>query len=439
MVAIQVAFSFSPLRKQSSHIASYFMFSTPPGNPAFTRAYFPLLAPPFDDSDGLQSNARFGSYSTSTKPRTPQVGLGLLFGDSDFLPHLDRSMSPAIDPLLDSPQLLATKDTSPPEPFRLDRFSVQESSFCASDETDPAAGAVLDTSSSAFSIRDWIIQPSSSPVPSDALSRPPTPSPHLCHVGSTHNTSRELTDPHADVKLLGPAFKLPGFPANIDPAVLAVSQERSPLASARGSRGSVFLQVVEHLYRRPPPGCLSPGRTSSPGGPPPYAPEVASAQSLGVTYYKSRKCAREPLSTPMNAPGRFTGVNHLAFSSALVSPQDKLSSNNDVLGPSVSPDTPLYNMHQGVSEYDLQRRVNRYRRRYPGKSLDRHWLSHYAGKLNKDGKAIEEYRCYISGCAQLNKRRDHIIVHICSHVNERPFACCHWYSWLCLVALTVVG
>ncbi|KAF8272521.1 hypothetical protein EI94DRAFT_1566151, partial [Lactarius quietus] len=39
-----------------------------------------------------------------------------------------------------------------------------------------------------------------------------------------------------------------------------------------------------------------------------------------------------------------------------------------------------------------------------------------------------EYRCYISGCAQLNKRRDHIIVHICSHVNERPFACRHWYS-----------
>ncbi|KAI0251314.1 hypothetical protein BJV78DRAFT_1081639, partial [Lactifluus subvellereus] len=35
------------------------------------------------------------------------------------------------------------------------------------------------------------------------------------------------------------------------------------------------------------------------------------------------------------------------------------------------------------------------------------------------------YRCYISGCAQVNKRRDHIIVHICSHVNERPFACRH--------------
>ena len=414
-------------RKQSSHIASYFMFSTPTGDPAFTRAYIPLLAPPFDDSDGLQSNACLDSYLTLTKPRTPQVGLGLLFGDSDFLPHLDRSMSPSIDPLLDSPQLIATKDTSPAEPFHLDRFSVQVSSSCASDETDTAVGAALDASSSAFSIRDWIIQPSSSPIPSGALSRPPTPSPHSCHLDPTHKTSCEPTDP---VKLLGPAFKLPEIPANIDTAVLEASLERSPLASARISRGSVFLQVVEHLYRRPSLGYLSPGRNSSPGGSPPCASEVASAQCLDVTYYKSRKCAREPLSTPMNASGGFTGANHLAFSPALVSPRHKLSSNNDVMEPSVSPDTPMFNMHQGVSEYDLQRRVNRYRRRYPGKSLDRHWLSNYAGKLNKDGKAIEDYRCYISGCAQLNKRRDHIIVHICSHVNERPFECRHWYSYL---------
>ena len=399
------------------------MFSTPSGDLAFTRAYVPFLAPPFDDSDGLQSNARFDSYSysTSTKPRTPQVGLGLLFRDSDFLPHLDGPISPPVDPLLDSPQFTAT-NASPAEPFLLDRFSVPESGSCATDEADTA----LEASSSAFSIRDWIIQPSSSPVPA----RSPTPSPHPCHVGPAHKTSYEPTDPHADVNLPGTTSTLPIMPASINPAMFT---GRSPIASTGGSRGSVervFLQVVERLHfsRVPPTGCPSPSRTSIPGRS--CAPEAANAQSLDVTYFKSdfRKCAGEPFSTPLDASGGFTGANLLAFSSALMSPRDPLSSNNGVIGPSFSPETPMSNMHQGVSEYDLQRRVNRYRRRHPGKSLDRDWLSKYAGKLNKDGKVIEEYRCYISGCAQLNKRRDHIIVHICSHVNERPFACRHWYS-----------
>ncbi|KAH9006909.1 hypothetical protein EDB86DRAFT_2868940 [Lactarius hatsudake] len=407
------------------------MTSTLPGDPAYTRAHIPLLSPPFDDSDGLQSNARFDSYSTSTKRRTPQIGLGLVFGGSDFLSHLDGH--PAVDPLLDSPQLTA----SPAEPFCLDRFSGPENSSFTTDEaadTAAAAGAALDTSSSAFSIRDWIIQPSSSP---DALSRSPTPPPHTRHVGPTHEAPSEPTEPHADVNLIGVASTLPRTPASIDTAMLADSLARSLSENVDGppeSMERVFLQVVQHLYlspcfsRVPPVGCLSPGRTSIPGKPSDCAPlcapeaEVANAQPLDVMYSGSnfRACAGEPFSTPVDASGGFTGANFLAASSVLTSPRE--FSNNDVI---VSPDTPMFNMHQGISEYDLQRRASRYRRRYPGKSLDRHWLSRYAGKLNKDGKAIEDYRCYISGCAQLNKRRDHIIVHICSHVNERPFACCH--------------
>ena len=380
------------------------MVFTPPGDFAFTTAYVPFLAPPFDDSDGLQSNARFHSYTTATKPRTPQVGLGLLFGDSDFLSHLDGPMSPAVDPLLDSPQLTATAtNASPAQLFRLDRFIAPETSSCT---TDTAAGAALDASSSAFSIRDWIIQPSSSPVPSRSL----TPSPQPCLGGRTD----------ADVNLLVPASTLPGVPASINSSVLATSVD--------GSHASGFLHRL-HLNRLPPTGgCPSPSRTSIPGGP--CAPEISNVQSLDVTHSKFdfRKRTGEPFYTPMGASRRFTGDNHLALGSALMSPRDPLSSNNDIIGPIVSPDTPMSNMHQGISECDLQRRVNRFRRRHPGKSLDRHWLSKYAGKLSKDGKAIEEYRCYISGCAQINKRRDHIIVHICSHVNERPFACRHWYS-----------
>lgn len=414
------------------------MISTPPGSPAFTRAHIPLLAPPFDDSDGLQSNARFNSYSTSTKPRTPQVGLGLLFAGSDFLPHLDGPPTPAVDPLLDSPQLTAAY-ASPAEPFRL---SVPESSSCAADEAATAAGTALDASSSAFSIRDWIIQPSSSPVPSEAPSIPPSPSPpHPRQVELTHNASFEPTNPHADVDLLNTVSTLPGTPASFNPAVLAVPLARPPLANTDGPCGSaekVFYQVVERLYlgRVPSAGCLSPGRTSIPGRSrdctSPYVTEAANPQPLDITYYESDfRIYGERFSTSMDASGGFTGANLRAAGSALMSPRNPLSSNsNDAL---VSPDTPMFNMHQGVSECDLQRRANRYRRRYPGRSLDRHWLSRYAGKLNKDGKAIEEYRCYISGCAQLNKRRDHIIVHICSHVNERPFACCHWYYFSSLL------
>jgi hypothetical protein len=146
------------------------------------------------------------------------------------------------------------------------------------------------------------------------------------------------------------------------------------------------------------------------------------------------------LSTPPIEASRELGSNSvMTLSAAFMSPRSTLSSNGYTKCPLVSPDTPVFNMHEGISEYDVQRRANRYRRRYPGRSLDRHWLLKYAGKLNKDGKAIDDYRCYISGCAQVNKRRDHIIVHICSHVNERPFACRYWLLHLRSFPLAKVG
>jgi hypothetical protein len=129
--------------------------------------------------------------------------------------------------------------------------------------------------------------------------------------------------------------------------------------------------------------------------------------------------------SPIESPRELASNSIFAVDTTSMYP-NILSPNGCSMGPLVSPDTPVYNVHEGISECDLQRRANRYRRRYPGRNLDRHWLLKYAGKLSKDGKAIEDYRCYISGCAQVNKRRDHIIVHICSHANERPFACRHW-------------
>jgi hypothetical protein len=32
------------------------------------------------------------------------------------------------------------------------------------------------------------------------------------------------------------------------------------------------------------------------------------------------------------------------------------------------------------------------------------------------------------GCGQRNKRRDHIIVHVGAHVDQRPFGCSMWFA-----------
>ncbi|KAI0053033.1 hypothetical protein FA95DRAFT_1579714 [Auriscalpium vulgare] len=90
-----------------------------------------------------------------------------------------------------------------------------------------------------------------------------------------------------------------------------------------------------------------------------------------------------------------------------------------------SPDTPVFDPHLGVDLADLQRRAHRYRRHYPGQEISRQWLLSYAGNVNRDGASTRTFRCYVSGCTQTNKRKDHIAVHVGSHVGERPFRCGH--------------
>ncbi|KAJ7774263.1 hypothetical protein DFH07DRAFT_800825 [Mycena maculata] len=36
---------------------------------------------------------------------------------------------------------------------------------------------------------------------------------------------------------------------------------------------------------------------------------------------------------------------------------------------------------------------------------------------------IENFRCYVVGCTQVNKRRDHMIIHVGSHLDQRQFKC----------------
>ncbi|KAI0959541.1 hypothetical protein AcW1_004336 [Taiwanofungus camphoratus] len=92
-------------------------------------------------------------------------------------------------------------------------------------------------------------------------------------------------------------------------------------------------------------------------------------------------------------------------------------------GPYIQPQSPVLNAHLGVELEDLRRRAEEFRRNNPGIELDKTWLQAYAGRLSQRGELIEEYRCYVVGCSQRNKRRDHILVHVGSHVEHRPFQC----------------
>ena len=89
-------------------------------------------------------------------------------------------------------------------------------------------------------------------------------------------------------------------------------------------------------------------------------------------------------------------------------------------------DTPVLNAHLGIDLTELVDRADKYRARFPGRAIDKKWLMAYAGKLTKRGELLEDYRCYVNGCTQKNKRRDHILVHVGSHVDQRLFVCSVW-------------
>ena len=74
-----------------------------------------------------------------------------------------------------------------------------------------------------------------------------------------------------------------------------------------------------------------------------------------------------------------------------------------------------------VNQHDLTRRL-----RGEDRSHVRTFLQTFAGRLSEQGDMIPEFRCYVKGCMQRNKRRDHILVHVGSHVEHRPFQCPQW-------------
>ncbi|KAI0719653.1 hypothetical protein C8T65DRAFT_636051 [Cerioporus squamosus] len=89
------------------------------------------------------------------------------------------------------------------------------------------------------------------------------------------------------------------------------------------------------------------------------------------------------------------------------------------------PLSPVLNAHAGISLEELRRRADDYRARHEGADLDKNFLQCFAGRLSARGEMLEEHRCYVTGCEQRNKRRDHILVHVGAHVEHRPWMCRH--------------
>lgn len=90
--------------------------------------------------------------------------------------------------------------------------------------------------------------------------------------------------------------------------------------------------------------------------------------------------------------------------------------------------SPVFDAHKGVPLLELKAKAERYSLRNPGKEYDRRWLILFAGKLSVQGELIADFRCYVAGCTQINKRRDHILIHVGAHLDQRPFGCIHWYA-----------
>ncbi|KAH9951674.1 hypothetical protein B0H21DRAFT_801020 [Amylocystis lapponica] len=103
-------------------------------------------------------------------------------------------------------------------------------------------------------------------------------------------------------------------------------------------------------------------------------------------------------------------------------PQGEDAFNNVEVKP-VRSQSPVLNAHLGISLDDLRKRAEDFRQCNPGMELDKTWLQAFAGRLSQRGELLEDYRCYVIGCTQRNRRRDHILVHVGAHVEHRPFQC----------------
>ncbi|KIP07018.1 hypothetical protein PHLGIDRAFT_433761 [Phlebiopsis gigantea 11061_1 CR5-6] len=181
------------------------------------------------------------------------------------------------------------------------------------------------------------------------------------------------------------------FPADAFSAIVSVLAE-----SVKQENAPQILPVIAPIPRRAeyPPAIL-----------PIQPPSFASRTTIGL---KASSSTYKPSIAPVTrSPLVCTQPRNLADGSPVP----------------VQRPSPVLNAHEGVELMDLRTRADAFRRMNPGCELDKTFLQAFAGRLSERGELISEFRCYVKDCYQTNKRRDHILVHVGSHVEHRPFQC----------------
>jgi len=223
--------------------------------------------------------------------------------------------------------------------------------------------------------------------------------------------------------------QLDGFPAvPLETPVLGLAGgENFEAEQSRGSFAPVRLAVPEVLFS-PVPHIEQPPEeqeetmlpyTKESDYEPSLSPSAESSPELAsMPSFSERKLRVRPSKAPRRQNKRTLGSLYI-----IPSP---------ILGETAVPEfrinygTPVLDAHRGIELNELKAKAARYRERNQGTEYDKKWLLSFAGKLTPQGLMTEEYRCYIIGCNQSNRRRDHILIHVGGHLDQRPFACTHW-------------
>ncbi|KAI0068831.1 hypothetical protein BV25DRAFT_1833976 [Artomyces pyxidatus] len=302
-------------------------------------------------------------------------------------------------------------------------------------------------SSPALSIGDWLRDSSSSPSPppmdiDNLVVHFKAETPHLEYFGTPQTTVSPVVGLYPDFNMYDLASNTADRPTGIDPARLVASgptrrileeDTKSPLAKTVPEVLKLMVwkpSPLEQIDRLASSNHICQNTASSAVEPAfedefrmfVHSPDPTSSV---LRMEKSSYFSRSPRKSGAVSTWLRTVLQHSnsVSPSMKLDPSPILPATTELREAPPSPDTPIFDAHLGVDLRDLQHRANRYRRRYPGAGIDRSWLLLYAGKTAKDGSSTENYRCYVSGCSQTNKRRDHMVVHVGSHVGERPFVC----------------
>ncbi|KAF7331846.1 Transcription factor Sp1 [Mycena kentingensis (nom. inval.)] len=133
--------------------------------------------------------------------------------------------------------------------------------------------------------------------------------------------------------------------------------------------------------------------------------------------------------TPFSWPGYYVPSRHLQHTDVPYSDSDDdipsprspvpQTQNSAPMAESKRFSGPVRNAHRGVSQGELEARFAQ----ETAEDVDGAWFSQFYGQMATDGRKVAEWNCYILGCSQTNKRRDHMHTHIKGHLDQRPFQC----------------